>query len=473
MERPSVRVLLMGMACFLALAGCIFIGPEVDIEPDSLRFAAQPGGEDPPGQRLLIADRLTSTPPYQVSATADWITIAYPQDCPGPPATSTSDACMVSVIADGLPEGEHHAEVRFTDADGFLVATVPVTLTISPDAVALTGVILSNVMEIDPRQVHVYFLSDVPEDQALALIDSSGATIIDTWPIRNAYYVETPLGTSLLEATEYFEASVLVENVYTGVRGLGISAGSHRLTTEEGGLYWLFNYDRYDWAHLDGFMREWIVEVRGIQTHDNLEGAPAVEVYSVVALAPNYLTVHGTITLAGPAGEYVLLIADSGEVWELLGPVADEIAGLSDIDGVDVTVTGIDKGVSMDAHSGGLRFEVNSYELDCASTSVPPPPADVYAIPGPAFITIWWSPVPGAASYNVYLTFDGSLPSKLNGTKVESVISPWVHQTHLDITHRCVVTALNACGESGESEVVGGTPWLITIPTLPPPEPLP
>ncbi len=106
-------------------------------------------------------------------------------------------------------------------------------------------------------------------------------------------------------------------------------------------------------------------------------------------------------------------------------------------------------------------------------TSVPPPPADVYAIPGPDEITIWWGPVPGAASYNVYLTYDGSLPSKLNGTRVESVTSPWVHQPAGYLPVRYVVTALNACGESGESEDVGATPWLTTIPTLPPPEPLP
>lgn len=224
-----------------------------------------------------------------------------------------------------------------------------------------TGVIYSNMMEIYPRHMYVNFFDDVADVEALALIDSFGATYLHHSAGWNMYYVQTPIGASLQEACDHFEASELVEYACPSMFGCMISAGGHRLVTENDELYWLFHDD---WDYLDGFMREWVVEVRGIQTYDNLEGAPAVEVYSVRIIEPNYLTFHGTITLAGPSDEYLLLVDDSGDVWELLGSAAEEIAGLSDIDGAGVTVTGIDKGVSTEAHSGGLQLEVSSYQLD-------------------------------------------------------------------------------------------------------------
>jgi len=102
---------------------------------------------------------------------------------------------------------------------------------------------------------------------------------------------------------------------------------------------------------------------------------------------------------------------------------------------------------------------VNSYGESAESSPVgpvipgtaPPPPTGVTATPGNGQVTISWSSVTGATSYNIYWSLAAGV-NKTNGTKIPNVTSPHVHLGLTSgMTYYYVVTALNSYGESGES----------------------
>jgi fibronectin type 3 domain-containing protein len=91
---------------------------------------------------------------------------------------------------------------------------------------------------------------------------------------------------------------------------------------------------------------------------------------------------------------------------------------------------------------------------------LPPAPAGVAASPGHGEVTISWSAVAGATSYNIYYSTTTNV-TKATGTKVAGVtttspkiVSPLTNGT----TYYFVVTAVNAYGESVESGQVSATP---------------
>jgi len=106
--------------------------------------------------------------------------------------------------------------------------------------------------------------------------------------------------------------------------------------------------------------------------------------------------------------------------------------------------------------------------------TAPSPPTDVRAIAGEGRVTVEWSPVEGALSYNLYrasapgVTKDGyaSMP---DGVRYASVLSPY---TILGVedgkTYYFRVTATNGVGESGESGEASATP-VAPGPTVPSP----
>ncbi len=106
-----------------------------------------------------------------------------------------------------------------------------------------------------------------------------------------------------------------------------------------------------------------------------------------------------------------------------------------------------------------------SAQASAQPTAPPPPtaPTGVSATPGNAQVTISWTAVAGATSYNLYWsTATGVTPA--NGTKVAGVTNPYV-QTGLanGTTYYYVVTAANANGESTASAQASAQP------TAPPP----
>jgi hypothetical protein len=73
-------------------------------------------------------------------------------------------------------------------------------------------------------------------------------------------------------------------------------------------------------------------------------------------------------------------------------------------------------------------------------------------------ITLSWSPVPGAVSYNVYFSTSPGVTT-LNGVKIANAINPiTIRDLRPGRTYYFVVTALSAAGhESGVSEEISHT----------------
>jgi len=91
-------------------------------------------------------------------------------------------------------------------------------------------------------------------------------------------------------------------------------------------------------------------------------------------------------------------------------------------------------------------------------------PQNVTATAGDRLVTVTWSPVSGATSYNLYWSTTSSV-TKITGTKIEGVSSPYGHDSGLTngTTYYYVVTAVGPDGESAESSEVSATPTEGTI----------
>ena len=81
-------------------------------------------------------------------------------------------------------------------------------------------------------------------------------------------------------------------------------------------------------------------------------------------------------------------------------------------------------------------------------------------------MSISWSSVSGATSYNIYWSTTSGV-TKTTGTKLTGVTSPYTHTGLTNgTTYYYVVTAVNSYGESSESSQVSGTPTSSTTLTL-------
>lgn len=96
-----------------------------------------------------------------------------------------------------------------------------------------------------------------------------------------------------------------------------------------------------------------------------------------------------------------------------------------------------------------------------------PVPSNVAAVAGISQVTVTWTPVAGATSYNIYRATAPGV-TKVNyttipgGTLLTGVSSPFVNASLTPgTTYRFVVTAVDPTGESGESVEVSATPVAI------------
>jgi hypothetical protein len=102
---------------------------------------------------------------------------------------------------------------------------------------------------------------------------------------------------------------------------------------------------------------------------------------------------------------------------------------------------------------------------------IPAAPSGVTATAADGQISLAWSPVSGATSYNIYWSNTSGVTSS-NGTKIGSLTSsPYVHTPLSDgLNYYYVVTAVNIAGESPISSEASGMPSAansITIPLIP------
>ena len=100
------------------------------------------------------------------------------------------------------------------------------------------------------------------------------------------------------------------------------------------------------------------------------------------------------------------------------------------------------------------------------SPTVPASPAGVTATGGANQVTVSWSAVSGAASYNLYWSTSSGVTT--SGTQISGVTSPAVHTGLTDSTpYYYIVTAVNSAGESAASAEATAT----TNAAPPPPPP--
>ena len=107
------------------------------------------------------------------------------------------------------------------------------------------------------------------------------------------------------------------------------------------------------------------------------------------------------------------------------------------------------------------------------TTSPPSAPTGVLAAAGSGQVTITWTSVSDAASYNIYYSTTSGV-TKLTGTKLTNVTSPYTNTGLTNgTTYYYVITAVNNYGESSESSQVSGHHQQLPqaqppIPPLPP-----
>ncbi len=107
----------------------------------------------------------------------------------------------------------------------------------------------------------------------------------------------------------------------------------------------------------------------------------------------------------------------------------------------------------------------SSYDTGWRSGVIPYSPTEVSASAGNGQVTINWDTASSATSYNIYWDTTSGV-SKIKGTKISNVTSPYPHTGRTNgTTYYYVVTAINDYGESGESNQVNATPSTLTIPT--------
>lgn len=101
------------------------------------------------------------------------------------------------------------------------------------------------------------------------------------------------------------------------------------------------------------------------------------------------------------------------------------------------------------------------------ATTAPTAPTDVTATPGNTQVALAWAPVSGATSYNVYWRATAGV-TKANGTKIAGVSNPYI-QTSLPngTDYYCVITAVNAVGESADSAQAHAIPATNPTPAAP------
>lgn len=95
----------------------------------------------------------------------------------------------------------------------------------------------------------------------------------------------------------------------------------------------------------------------------------------------------------------------------------------------------------------------------CGSNTAPDAPTGVTATPGDGQVTISWSPVSGATSYNIYWSTYSVINPPSSGTLISNVTSPYTQSgLYNGTTYYYVVTAVNGSGESAPSTEVNATP---------------
>ncbi len=86
-------------------------------------------------------------------------------------------------------------------------------------------------------------------------------------------------------------------------------------------------------------------------------------------------------------------------------------------------------------------------------------PTGVTLTPGNGYVTITWSPVVGATSYNIYSNANSNVTMDIAGDKIIGATSPYIQtKLHNGTTYYFIITAVNSRGESDPSSQQSITP---------------
>lgn len=123
--------------------------------------------------------------------------------------------------------------------------------------------------------------------------------------------------------------------------------------------------------------------------------------------------------------------------------------------------------IALVATAAALALACGGSSSSSSTPTVPAAPSGVVATPGNAQVTLSWTAVSGATSYDVYWSTSPGV-TKSTGTKIPGVTSPYVHSGLANgTTYYYVVTALNAAGESAASTAASATPAANPPPAAP------
>ena len=189
---------------------------------------------------------------------------------------------------------------------------------------------------------------------------------------------------------------------------------------------------------------------------------PTISTAAATNIVATTATSGGNITSNGGA-----TITVSGVCWNTSqNPVATDghttngsVTGsfISNLSGLTVSTTYYVRAYATNsagtAYGGNISFTTTN--------GIPLAPTGVSATAGNLQVTISWSTVSDATSYNIYWSTTPGV-TKTNGTKIISATSPYTHTGRINVTtYYYVVTAQNSYGESSESNEVNATPLAI------------
>lgn len=197
-----------------------------------------------------------------------------------------------------------------------------------------------------------------------------------------------------------------------------------------------------------------------------------------VPAAPTEVTATGgtrqvTVSWTAVAGatSYNLYWSDTSSVTTTNGtkmtgvPRPAIVTGLADSKTYYVIVTAVNS-----AGEGAASVQVAATTLPATpAPTAPAAPAGVGATGGNEQVTVTWSAVTGATSYNIYWSATPGV-TKTTGTRIPAVTSPYVHTGRTaSTTYYYIVTAQNSAGESGASSEASATtnPPPATVPAAP------
>lgn len=171
--------------------------------------------------------------------------------------------------------------------------------------------------------------------------------------------------------------------------------------------------------------------------------------WSAVSNAASYTIYYATTSGVTPANGIKVANATSPAV----------LSGLADATTYYCVVTAVNSaGESVASTQATATTNV-------AAPVIPAAPGGLIATGGTRQVSLSWSAVSNATSYNVYYATSNGV-TKVNGTKVSNATSPLVLNGLADATsYYCIVTAVNSAGESAASVQAAAT----TLPSTPPP----